>query len=98
MGVTVNEAGSDHAALGIDNFFSRLVDPANRSNAAVEDAKVRLVARQSRAVDDSAAANNQIVSHAVLLLSIRHEIGRSLPVQSATIQIGAPQDSACLLE
>jgi hypothetical protein len=45
----------------VDNFVSGPADFANRSDATTLDPDVGLIARQARAVDDSAPANNQIV-------------------------------------
>jgi hypothetical protein len=59
--VGVDEAGRDDAAGCIEGVLRRMVgERADRSDAAVDDADVGVEARRPRAVDDGAAADQQV--------------------------------------
>jgi hypothetical protein len=62
VGVRVDEAGRDDAAGGVDRLFGCVAcEVADGGNAAVDDAYVGVEARRLGAVDDGAAADQQVV-------------------------------------
>ena len=58
VGVAVDEAGRDDVPFGVDDLFRGLADFADRGDPAARDADVGAIARQPRAVDDGAVAND----------------------------------------
>ena len=64
MGVGVDNPGCDDQPAGIDFFAGAgAFEPADLGNPAVANAEIDTPARQPRAIDDVAAAHDQIVVH-----------------------------------
>jgi hypothetical protein len=59
----VDEAGGYDVTFGVEDLFGAVSNLANGSNLAAGDAHVGAIARESRAVDDGAVANDEIVLH-----------------------------------
>jgi hypothetical protein len=72
MAVVVDNAGGDHESVGIQNSLRLSIDFANDGDPAVLNGDVTAKSRQSRTVNNRAAANDQIECHRVpSLLSVR---------------------------
>ena len=63
VGVAVDEARRDDQPVGVDGALRVLPDAADLDDAAVLDAEVGAEARLARAVDDGAAADEEIERH-----------------------------------
>ena len=62
MGVDVDEAGGDDAALGVDLATARAVEPVvDRHDPVADDADVGPSCRGTGAVDDGAAPDDEVV-------------------------------------
>ena len=61
VGVHVDEPGADHEAVGVDHSRRRLPgQTADRRDPVARDPDVRLEPRVAGAVDDAAAANEDV--------------------------------------
>jgi hypothetical protein len=75
VGVHVDEAGTDDQSRRVDDASRpRVSEPPDRGHAPAGDADVGLVPRVPRAVDDTAASNQQVEQP----LLLRVEIGEKL--------------------
>ena len=63
MAVIVDEPGRDGAALGVDRAVGGAAQFADLDDLAVLDADIAPKSRHSRAVDDKAILDQQIVRH-----------------------------------
>ena len=64
MGMQVDKSGGNHLALGINGFRRRRgTQITDARNTSVADRYVGLNGCSARAVDDTAARNNEIVFH-----------------------------------
>ena len=70
VGVSVDEAGRDDQAVGVDLFASGVGDPSDRGDPPVLDGQVRAHAGRSRAVHNGSAPNHDVVAHANPHLSL----------------------------
>ncbi len=61
MGMAVDKAGGDDVTFRVDNLFRGIIDFADRRDPSAADRNVRAIAWQSRAVDDGAVTNDDIV-------------------------------------
>ena len=61
--VTVDEPGSDHAPLGVDDLAGTLADAADGDDAPVVHADVGAIAGKAGAVDDHAILDHEVVRH-----------------------------------
>src|SRR6185312_498309 len=65
VGVRVDEAGRDDAAVGVELVATGVVDCAHDGDDAVVDRDVGAHRGGARAVDDGAAADHEVVGHGV---------------------------------
>ena len=63
MGVTVDEAGGDDVALGIQDLLGGVADAADRYDAPVGDSDVAAETRHAGAVDYRSVSDHQVVLH-----------------------------------
>ena len=74
VGVNVDEPGCDDQPLHVHHTFGRLVDCRRDADDGVaRDGEISRVPRARRAVDDTSAAQNQIVGRRLALHQHRHE-------------------------
>jgi hypothetical protein len=78
MGVTVDKAGTDDHALGVDHPLGRCADATDFDDPAGADTDIGAIARQPRAVDHGAVLDQQIERHRRLSSNSAARIGASL--------------------
>jgi hypothetical protein len=61
--MTVDKAGRDDAALGVDEAGRTGIAAANRGDLTVSDTHVRAVPRRTGAVNNQPAPDHQVVPH-----------------------------------
>ena len=72
MGMRIDNAGRDDQSAGVDLLIgSGAFETADLGNPAAANAQIDTPPRQSRAVDDLAAAHDKIVVHAHFSQSAR---------------------------
>jgi len=59
----VDEAWSDHMALGVDDFAGGIANLAGGHDPAGRDANVGAIAGQTGAINDHAVADHDVVLH-----------------------------------
>ena len=81
MGVHVDPAGRDHEAGGVDVAPGRALLAADRRDAAARDRHVAGESRLAGAIDDGAAANDDVVHGSRSWLRPGNDASRAIPVQ-----------------
>jgi hypothetical protein len=68
MSVSIDKAGGDNMAFGVDHVIGSLVDSTDFRDLTVFDAHIAAIPRAAGTVDNHSVLDNDIVSHVVYSL------------------------------
>ena len=97
VGVDVDDARRDHQAVGVDHLVGRLArEPADGGDAPVADRDVGDLPGQAGAVDDEAAADQQVVGHESPASERRDRVDRAAGAAGDAQRVHGEQDLPAL--